>query len=341
MKLTDILYKKALTKCDGNIVGEIVDVCINKNMGQLAYFVIENMQKNIKYVVDYTYLLCIKDVAVFDSFLPFEEMDSIDKDSLICDIYQKQVFSCAGDYKGVVEDIDFTSNKKVARFVTNICTFSMQSILAVGDCIVTKATIQQKRKIPSPVKNYPVKMLATATSLVDDNKSGEPIEGIAHDKSIQNAVVLQGIDKENIGVENTDINHLPRDVSAISQNDSPLAVSLLPNSKLDDALYGNTIEDVASLLSAKAPISISPKEPLISQNAFEKMGINALTIDDEHTPNRVICNCDFLIGRTLSCDLCTYNNTPIAMKGEKIDHHILSLARKYGKLVELTLISTD
>ncbi len=90
-------------------------------------------------------------------------------------------------------------------------------------------------------------------------------------------------------------------------------------------------------------VSLGSAGPLFSQGAFNVVldGGDSPSFDerDPHTPTRVICDYEFLLGRTLGADLRTYSGELLAPKGIEITGPIVELARAHGKLVELTLSS--
>lgn len=90
-------------------------------------------------------------------------------------------------------------------------------------------------------------------------------------------------------------------------------------------------------------VSADEREPVFSKGAFEKVIGNDTPVyqeDDGHTPTRIICDYDFLLGRVLGADLNTYSGELIARKGTAVDVNVVEKARRNGKLVELTLNST-
>lgn len=96
--------------------------------------------------------------------------------------------------------------------------------------------------------------------------------------------------------------------------------------------------------SPKPPISMSAdsREPVLTNGAFQMIldGSAAYSYDeDAHTPTRVICDYEFLLGRTLGADLRTYTGEIIAAKGSAVTDETVDRARRAGKLVELTLNS--
>lgn len=107
------------------------------------------------------------------------------------------------------------------------------------------------------------------------------------------------------------------------------------------------LEIEKTILDGSMPIPMPPKqetekEPVLSNGAFEMLleGSRAYSYDDDaRTPTRVICDYEFLLGRTLGADLCTYTGELIAKQNSTVTDTIVDKARRAGKLVELTLNS--
>ncbi len=107
------------------------------------------------------------------------------------------------------------------------------------------------------------------------------------------------------------------------------------------------LEIEKTILDGSMPIPMPPKqetekEPVLSNGAFEMLleGSRAYSYDDDaRTPTRVICDYEFLLGRTIGADLCTYTGELIAKQNSTVTDAIVDKARRAGKLVELTLNS--
>ena len=111
-------------------------------------------------------------------------------------------------------------------------------------------------------------------------------------------------------------------------NAVPFSPSPLPIDEAEDKTQNNQ--------------SVKNSEPVFSNGAFNVLldGSQAYSYDeDSHTPTRVICDYEFLLGRTLGADLCTYTGEIIATKGSAVTDFVVEKARRAGKLVELTLNS--
>lgn len=106
----------------------------------------------------------------------------------------------------------------------------------------------------------------------------------------------------------------------------------------------DTPDQSASAQAAPQAIAVSAdeREPVFSKVAFEKIIGKDTPVyqeDDGHTPTRIICDYDFLLGRVLCADLNTYSGELLARKGTAVDVDVVEKARRNGKLVELTLNS--
>lgn len=112
----------------------------------------------------------------------------------------------------------------------------------------------------------------------------------------------------------------------------------IPNKTISST--ATSFQNVNVLQSAPPTILLSSddREPMLSSTAFKTL-VGETDFDDEHTPSRIICNFDFLIGRVLSRDLRTFGGDLIANAGAHVDETVLQHARRAGKLVELTLNS--
>ncbi len=89
-------------------------------------------------------------------------------------------------------------------------------------------------------------------------------------------------------------------------------------------------------------LSNDAKEPVFSQGAFNALlgeADDPLYEEDPHNPTRIICDYEFLLGRTLGADLTTYTGELLAVKGSEVTATTVEMARRAGKLVELTLNS--
>ncbi len=318
MKLSDVLYKKVLSKSDATVIGEVKDVYFDNSMRNIAYVQIENMQNAMNNFVDFTCFLSVKDALILQDTTPCIDNSQIDVKDLNYAMMGKSVFSTAGDGKGDIVDVEFSSIGKVYRIVTTSATFTPSSIVAIGDVVLLKPTATSKKhvKMPKPEKDYKVELLEDNT--VDNLAySTHPLSSTTQNAPVELA-------NENLFATNNMLANTKEIMPAQPiQNEQ--------NAKQNAPI---------TLASAPSPISLSQNEPMMTKSAWQYLGGDEYQ-DDAHTPTRVICNTDFLIGRTLTRDLNGYDNSPIAKRGDKIDNLTLSLARKHGKLVELTLLSTN
>lgn len=224
------------------------------------------------------------------------------------------VYTQAGNLKGNISDIFFAPSGKVVKLTTDYGEFTPPAIASIGDVMFLKGAIKAKAPakkrsvtIPRPEKDYPVQIL-------DDSQNAQ-----------------------------TDITEASTPAfTATSPSESGKATITLPIT--DSLLQPAANISAITTVSAKPPISLSSdaREPVLSNGAFQMIldGSAAYSYDeDSHTPTRVICDYEFLLGRTLGADLRTYTGEMIATSGSAVTDTIVEKARRAGKLVELTLNS--
>lgn len=100
--------------------------------------------------------------------------------------------------------------------------------------------------------------------------------------------------------------------------------------------------DFAPIRLANAPMAIkaTADSPYFSSNALKMLDAPS-TEEDGRTPARIISDYSFLLGRVLSCNLTSYTGAIIAKEGTIVDDGLVEKSRRYGKLVDLVLISKN
>lgn len=100
--------------------------------------------------------------------------------------------------------------------------------------------------------------------------------------------------------------------------------------------------DFAPIRLANAPMAIkaTADSPYFSSNALKMLDAPS-TEEDGRTPARIISDYSFLLGRVLSCNLTSYTGAIIAKEGTIVDDALVEKSRRYGKLVDLVLISKN
>ena len=87
-------------------------------------------------------------------------------------------------------------------------------------------------------------------------------------------------------------------------------------------------------------IKTTADSPYFSSNALKMLDAPS-TEEDGRTPARIISDYSFLLGRVLSCNLTSYTGAIIAKEGTIVDDALVEKSRRYGKLVDLVLISKN
>ncbi len=126
-------------------------------------------------------------------------------------------------------------------------------------------------------------------------------------------------------------------------NLSDASVPLLKNETEKTVSCSSQVDvDFAPIRLANAPMAIkaTADSPYFSSNALKMLDAPS-TEEDGRTPARIISDYSFLLGRVLSCNLTSYTGAIIAKEGTIVDDALVEKSRRYGKLVDLVLISKN
>lgn len=319
-RLSAVVGKPVLNIASTCITGKVEDVYFDAYLKKAVYFCIDTAQDktapdtngniNQKLFLPFEAAQNISDAVVIPDVSALISETDADTNELKKGFLDKPVYTSNGVSKGIISDVIISSAGKVTKIVTVSDEFTPSSILAVGEVILQKnvaKTKQRKSVIPRPEKDYPVYILNDTEKVL----------------SIEKAIL-----------------------SANKTGGTPLINATVNAATLDMANYSAKTSapdkaDYPTKDSAAIPAKRST-EPVLTSGAFEVLldGSQAYSYEeDSHTPTRVICDYEFLLGRTLGADLCTYTGELIAKQGTDVTDAVVEKARRAGKLVELTLNS--
>lgn len=259
-------------------------------------------------------VLSFKDAIVVQNSVNFKSAQDIDFTAFTTGIMDMPIYTQAGVLKGNVSEIEFSQSGKVSKICTETEQFSPSAILSVGNAIILKGAPKTPKTKPVKIPRPSVETLAVIET---DNLSAQ---------------------KDGAKVDIT------KDIFVSAQNDNSDGTA---NDMLADTQIAETATEVkpdyimqnAVLQTAPPAVFVSGNSPLFTKDAFDAIVGEESEYEDTHTPTRVICDYEFLLGRVLGQDLYTYANVPIAKKGDIVTDELVSKARLAGKLVELTLNS--
>lgn len=243
--------------------------------------------------------ICAKDAILIEDKTALA--DGFDDDALQS-VAGMAAYTRSGTFKGNVTDAQFSSAGKPVKFFVDGGEISPSQIATFGDVILLKAAPARRKnaKLPRPKQDSPVYILENQAALQRQEENGSsPIFDDVYPAA--KPAVLQRQEDNN-------------------------------SSPIFDEVYS----------SAKPAVALSAGEPMFSQGALNKVIDGASPLfaqEDSHTPTRVICDYEFLLGRTLGADLKSYAGELLASRGEEVTAATVERARAHGKLVELTLNS--
>ena len=256
-------------------------------------------------------VLSFKDAIVVQNSVNFKSAQDIDFTSFTAGIMDMPIYTQTGVLKGNVSEIEFSQSGKVSKICTQTEQFSPSAILSAGNAIILKGAPKTPKAKPAKIPRPSVETLAVIET---------------DDLSAQN-------DTSKVNIARDIFVNTQSDNSDGTANDTPNTQITETDAKPDYIMQN------AILHTAPPAVFVSGNSPLFTKDAFDAIVGEESEYEDTHTPTRVICDYEFLLGRVLGQDLYTYANVPIAKKGDIVTDELVRKARLAGKLVELTLNS--
>lgn len=312
-QFSQLQNKPVLERDSSNIVGRIKNAYFSQGCKCIVYLVMNSCKNGEETLIPFDDVLSFKDAIVVQNSVNFKSAQDIDFTAFTTGIMDMPIYTQAGVLKGTVNEIEFSQSGKVSKICTETEQFSPSAILSVGNAIILKGA-------PKTPKTKPVKIPRPSVETLAVIETG-------------NLSAQKDSAKVNVA----------RDIWGGTRNDADDTTNDTPN----DTKITETATDVkpdyilqnAVLKTAPPAVFVSGNSPLFTKDAFDAIVGEESEYEDTHTPTRVICDYEFLLGRVLGQDLYTYANVPIAKKGDVVTDELVGKARLAGKLVELTLNS--
>lgn len=370
------ISKPVISRADSTICGVVKDVYFDAFCRKIVYFVIGDRpysSTDALRLLPYECVKDCKDAVMIEDNARICSMTS-PPDGCVNTIIGKPVYTLSGHFKGNVVNVRYIGGGKVSRLFTDMTEFVPSSIAGVGDAILLKSLPKSASatRIPRPFREGKAEILRDdATEDREIAQTSESVEELSFPADKTATYSHERLKMTDSGAENDDEAYAQDAGTAIDGNaaDTVIGVGVAdtaPLVKISTAKRDSNGKDADqsaavsadvhrySLLPTEAGVTASPAvrvlpaialnsgEPAFTQDALNMLldgSIPAATEADAHTPTRIICDYDFLLGRTLGADLNAYNGRPIAPKGSEVTPAIVEMARHAGKLVELTLNS--
>ena len=313
-QFSQLQNKPVLERESSNIVGRIKNAYFSQGCKRIVYLVMNNCKNGEETLIPFDDVLSFKDAIVVQNSVNFKSAQDIDFTAFTTGLMDMPIYTQAGILKGNVSEIEFFQSGKVSKICTETEQFSPTSILSAGNAIILKGAPKTPKAKPAKIPRPSIETLAV-------------------------------IETDNLSVHNdTAKANMTRDIFVGAQNDNSDGTA---NDTQADTQIAKTATEVktdyimqnAILHTAPPAVFVSGNSPLFTKDAFDAIVGEESEYEDTHTPTRVICDYEFLLGRVLGQDLYTYTNVPIAQKGDIVTDELVRKARLAGKLVELTLNS--
>lgn len=310
-QFSQLQNKPVLERDSSNIVGRIKNAYFSQGCKCIVYLIMNSCKNGEETLIPFDDVLSFKDAIVVQNSVNFKSAQDIDFTAFTAGIMDMPIYTQAGVLKGTVSEIEFSQSGKVSKICTETEQFSPSAILSAGNAIILKGTPKTPKAKPAKIPRPSIETLAV-------------------------------IETDNLSVQNDTAKvNIARDIFVNAQSDnSDDTTNDMPNTQITatDAKPDYIMQN-AILHTAPPAVFVSGNSPLFTKDAFDAIVGKESEYEDTHTPTRVICDYEFLLGRVLGQDLYTYANVPIAKKGDIVTDELVSKARLAGKLVELTLNS--
>ena len=360
LELTTLIGKPILSVDSSCILGKVTDVYFDEYCKTAVYFCIYptnvpvcgdpiNTEGERRMLLPFGEVQSFSDALVVADGAGLVSPLDVDVTAFKGNMLTMTVYTLSGLHKGNMRNVHISSTGKVQRLCAAENSFTPSAILKIADVILLKnnskftpqtgtfAVTQSKRrnstpkprKMPRPGKDYPVNILG-------DFVPAQPAQDLTKSAPVpKTSAQTVATNIENIVPQPANIK------IANPASLKPIDVKATYAQAADINTTGATVQILQAMPKPAIAIGADSREPVLSDNALKTIleGEDGLQYDDGHTPTRIICNYEFLVGRTLSADLRYYSGEIIAAAGSIVTESTVEMARRAGKLVELTLYS--
>ena len=319
-RLSLLQNKPVLERASSNIVGRIKNAYFSQGCKCIVYFVMTSCKNGEDTLIPFEDVLSFNDAIVVQDSVNFKSAQDIDFTAFSAGIMDMPVYTQSGILKGNVSEIEFSQGGKVNKIYVQEEQILPSTVLSIGNVIILKSAQKPTRKKAVKIPRPSVETLAAVQngnlSAQNGNATVNAVQDISQSSATDVPIYAENKNISNANQANTDSG---------TQGDTERTP--------DYILQGDNLH------TAPPAVFVNGNSPLFTKGAFDKIVGEESVYEDTHTPTRVICDYEFLLGRTLGQDLYTYANQPLAKKGDIVTDDLVRKARLAGKLVELTLNS--
>ena len=320
-----------VVKRDGRLVGRVKNVYFDKIVRNFVYFGIETAEGGRLFLP--VGAATPKQALLLDDAALATLKEDVDVSALSASLLGLAAYTLSGDKKGVVLDAKFSNEGELNRLILSDGDIPPSQISCIGDVVLVKCA-RTSARVPRPKKDYPVQILKKGSPANSETENGgAPVSC----DELQDVSSLQP-DMPQLQATSRDAD---RSRAAASQGANFPPQNDNASERDDKASSAFGAVPAYGTVPPKPAVALGKGEPLFSQGALNAVldGDAYFSDHDSHNPTRIICDYEFLLGRTLGADLLTYTGDLLAPKGAIITANIVELARAHGKLVDLTLNS--
>lgn len=303
--LSEIISKPVLNLYSGKIEGTVMNALFDSAYKKIQYFKIFDADEE-EYLVNTSKIYSIgKNCLVIrnSDALTIENTQNTKAKNNPLGL---EIYSANGDKLSVLTDVELKENFEIKNFIASSITLSPENILNIGNIIVVN---NENKKINKSYFKPKIKKANpnTKTNVIKIMPTASapvsaPLE--AHNN-------LDYTQPKTIDANFTEIDNTPTPQIA------------------EDVAIDTTPQNLTKQIS----------EPLDAQKDNSNSSKQGFKIHSAPTPQRIVGNGNFLIGRKAVKTIYGLNNEIIIKKDSIINEKNLESAKKHSKLMELTVFS--
>lgn len=297
---SDVLDAKVISKADCSVCGIVRDAYFDEKCKNIAYFILDS--DGAERLLPIEEVVSFSDALMIADNLALISPYDIDRTAYMKQPVGKEVFTRGGKLKGCVRDVVFSAKGKVNSLLVDDTVCSPGRFESFGDVILLAGDTpaRKRRKLPLP-----------------DTFENKQVQVLADDTETA-AISSSG----------------KTDAPAIAEIRETPSVVAVPTNSVNVSPAANAREAQPLNVFAAQP---EDTLPVFIRDAMAEVNVSA--DNGDFTPHRIIADYNFLLGRTLQDDLLSYTGETLARKNSAVTVDMVELARRHGKLIELTLNS--
>ncbi len=343
-KISNFLGSQVINLAAAKAEGVIINGIMDDKLKKMYYYVLVNEET----FEDEELFLPLSSVIEGADTLYItsnRQVNSINEQFIKCPL-NARVFNTDGELLGKVKDIEYDEKGYTQSIVCDSGNIAQHEIVLASSSLITvkgnkQIRVQRKKTNPQRIK-------VEEMMNIPENIENTSLDNTAKDTdstNIKNDIPLK--DTSNTNIKNDILFKDTKSTDTQSSRDINI-VDIKNTSTKDNATRTANVENASKSIQDAVQQKkdcennvffserIEYPTPIAATNEFATKEPQK---ENNELPPRIISNYNFLLSRKVTKDICSQTNDIIIAKDSVIDDEVVKIARKHGKLVELTINS--